>query len=42
VNAIEIGTAIIVRLVLLLCDGLLVTAAVIVTEVPIGTTDGAV
>jgi len=36
------GTARIVRLVLLICDGLLVTAAVIVTEVPIGTTDGAV
>ncbi len=35
------GTARIVRLALLLCDGLLVTAAVIVTVVPIGTADGA-
>jgi len=32
----------IVRLMLLLCDGLLVTVAVTVIVVPIGTTDGAV
>ncbi len=36
------GTARIVKLALLLCDGLLVTDAVIVTVVPIGTADGAV
>jgi hypothetical protein len=42
VNVIEMGTARIVILVLLVCEGLLVTAAVIVTVVPIGTTEGAV
>jgi hypothetical protein len=42
VNEIEMGTAMIVKLVLLICDGLLVTVAVIVTVVPIGTTEGAV
>jgi hypothetical protein len=36
------GAGMIVRLRLLLCDGLLVTVAVIVIELLVGTTDGAV
>jgi hypothetical protein len=39
---IAIGVDSIVRLTLLLCEGLLVTVALMVTEVPIGATDGAV
>ncbi len=42
VNWTVTGVARIVRLALLLCDGLLVTVAVIVTVVPTGTADGAV
>jgi hypothetical protein len=38
----ERGTEMIVRLTLLLCEVLLVTVAVIVTVVPMGTADGAV
>jgi hypothetical protein len=38
----ERGAEMIVRLTLLLCEALLVTVAVIVTVVPMGTTDGAV
>jgi hypothetical protein len=41
-NAIPIADATIVRLTLLLCDGLLVTVAVIVIEVLMGTCEGAV
>jgi hypothetical protein len=41
-NPTAIGVARIVRLTVLLCEGLLVTVAVIVTVVPIGTADGAV
>jgi hypothetical protein len=42
VIATPIGDATMVRLKLLLCDGLLVTVAVIVMAPPIGGTDGAV
>jgi hypothetical protein len=38
----ERGAEMIVMLTLLLCEALLVTVAVIVTVVPMGTTDGAV
>jgi hypothetical protein len=38
----EIGAGIIVRLRLLLCDGLLVAVAVMVMALLMGTTDGAV
>lgn len=38
----ESGAEMIVRLTLLLCEALLVTVAVIVTVVPMGTTDGAI
>ncbi len=41
-NAIAIGAESTVRLTLLVCDGLLVTAAVILTVFPIGETEGAV
>jgi hypothetical protein len=41
-NSTAIGLDSTVRLTLLLCEGLLVTVAVMVTVVPIGTTDGAV
>jgi hypothetical protein len=41
-NATAIGVGRIVKVTLLVCDGLLVTVAVMVTVVPIGTTDGAV
>lgn len=42
VNAIAIGTERMVRLALLLCEGLLVTVAVMVTVLPIGAMEGAV
>jgi hypothetical protein len=41
-NDMEIGDVRIVRLVLLVCEGLLVTAAVMVTAFPMGATEGAV
>jgi len=41
-NEMTIGKATIVKLTLLFCEGLLVTLAVMVTVVPIGTTEGAV
>jgi hypothetical protein len=41
-NATPIGDATMVRLALLVCDGLLVTVAVTVIEVLIGTEEGAV
>jgi hypothetical protein len=42
VNTIPIDSPTMVRLTLLLCDGLLVTVAEMVIALPIGTTDGAV
>ena len=42
VSVIPIGNPTMVKLTLLLCDGLLVTVAVMVVAPPTGTTDGAV
>lgn len=41
-NATPMGAATMVRLTLLLCEGLLVTVAVMVIDAPMGTTEGAV